>query len=224
MNDHTLSTVSVLYVEDDAVTREEISLFLTRRAQTVIVAKDGAEGLELFRRHAPDIVLTDIRMPLMDGLKMGRSIRRENKGIPIIVTSAYSDTPYMLDAIDIGIDQYVMKPIDTAKLESAFNKSVEIIEYRRAHKKYLAEREQLITELQTALAEIKTLRGVLPICSYCKKIRDEKGAWTQLEWYIKEHSNAEFSHGLCQECAVKMYPNYFKEKDPAPVEKDPDAK
>ena len=72
------------------------------------------------------------------------------------------------------------------------------------------EREELITEMQKALAEIKTLHGILPICSNCKKIRDDKGAWTQMEDYISNHTDAEFSHGLCDDCARKLYPKYFK--------------
>ncbi len=73
-----------------------------------------------------------------------------------------------------------------------------------------AEREKLIKELQDALAEVKTLRGILPICMYCKKIRDDEGAWTQLELYIKEHTGADFSHGMCEPCAAKMYPGIFE--------------
>ncbi len=76
------------------------------------------------------------------------------------------------------------------------------------------ERERLIAELQKALAEIRTLRGILPICSSCKKIRDDKGAWHQMEAYIHEHTNVEFSHGLCKECAQKIYPRYYKEDEP----------
>lgn len=77
------------------------------------------------------------------------------------------------------------------------------------------EREKLITELQQAIAEIKTLHGILPICSFCKKIRDDKGAWQQMESYISSHTDALFSHGLCQECAKKMYPEYYKEEGPS---------
>ncbi len=69
------------------------------------------------------------------------------------------------------------------------------------------ERNRLIAELQKALAEVKTLSGLLPICSHCKKIRDDKGYWTQIESYIHEHSEAKFSHGICQECAKKYYPD-----------------
>ena len=73
--------------------------------------------------------------------------------------------------------------------------------YKR--KRVEKEREKLILELQTSLMEIKTLRGVLPICSVCKKIRDDAGSWSQMEAYISNHSEAEFSHGYCPECAIK---------------------
>ena len=77
-------------------------------------------------------------------------------------------------------------------------------------KKADLERDRLIAELQKALAEIKTLHDILPICSSCKRIRDDKGSWQQLESYISEHTGSEFSHGLCTECAKKMYPQYYK--------------
>ena len=72
------------------------------------------------------------------------------------------------------------------------------------------ERKILIHELQEALAKVKTLSGLLPICSSCKKIRDDKGYWNQIESYIVKHSEAEFSHGICPECAKKLYPEYYK--------------
>lgn len=76
-----------------------------------------------------------------------------------------------------------------------------------ARKAIEQERENLISELKDALAQVKTLSGLLPICSYCKKIRDDKGYWTQIESYIHDHSEAEFSHSICQECAKKYYPD-----------------
>ncbi len=80
---------------------------------------------------------------------------------------------------------------------------------RRVHLE--EEQKKLITELQDALASIRTLRGMLPICSSCKKIRDDRGYWNQIEAYVSEHSEAEFSHGLCPECAKKLYPEYHHE-------------
>jgi methyl-accepting chemotaxis protein len=72
------------------------------------------------------------------------------------------------------------------------------------------EREQLISELQQALNEVKTLRGILPICSACKKIRSDQGSWQQIESYIRDHSDAEFTHGICPDCAQRLYPDQWK--------------
>jgi GAF domain-containing protein len=79
-------------------------------------------------------------------------------------------------------------------------------------KKAETEREKVIEELQKALSKIKTLSGFLPICSACKKIRDDQGYWQQIESYIRDHSEAEFSHGICPDCAKKLYPQYIKPK------------
>jgi YesN/AraC family two-component response regulator len=216
MNGQNLLDLSVLYVEDDAAARDEIAVFLKRRVAKLITATNGEEGLEKFRGDRPDLVVTDIQMPVMSGLKMARMMRDEYRGVLIIVTTAHSDITNMLEAIDIGVDQYVMKPVDSGKLSAAIETCGEIIEYRRAHKRFLAEREQLIVDLQKALAEIKTLQGILPICSFCKKIRDDKEVWTQLENYISEHTDARFSHSFCPDCARKMYPKYFPGTDEEP--------
>jgi PAS domain S-box-containing protein len=90
---------------------------------------------------------------------------------------------------------------------------VEVIRNITSRKKAEEEREKLILELQDALAKIKTLSGMLPICASCKKIRDDKGYWSQIEAYISEHSEAEFSHGVCPECAKKLYPEYYKKRE-----------
>ncbi len=203
--------ISVLYAEDDEATREEVGLFLNRRVRTLVTAANGQEGLQRFREERPDVVVTDIRMPVMDGLQMARIMRSEDRGTLIVVTTAHSDVSSMLEAIDIGVDQYVIKPIETGKLLAALEKCAETVEYRRAHKIYLAERERLIGELQGALAKVKLLSGFLPICASCKKIRDDRGYWQQVEEYIRDHSEAEFTHGICPECAKKIYSKYMKE-------------
>ena len=211
MNAQMEFDISVLYVEDEDFTREQIHQLLQTRVRQVFVAQNGAEGLELFRKNGPDLVVTDILMPVLDGLKMVTEIRSGNRNIPIIVTTAYSETSYMMGAIDAGVDQYVIKPIELERFFAAIEKCAEIIESRKAAKRHQEERERLIGELREALAKVKLLSGLLPICASCKKIREGNGYWNQIESYIKEHSEAEFSHGLCPECAKKLYPDYFKE-------------
>ena len=213
MTTGNLDGISVLYVEDDTVTREEVSSFLKRRIQNLVIAADGGEGLIKFRINQPDIVITDIRMPVLDGLKMASAIQSERKETLIIVTTAHSDLSSMLEAIDIGIDHYVMKPVDYAKLGVAISKCAEIVAFRRAEAAYQAEREKLIKDLQDVLAKVKLLSGFLPICSSCKKIRDDKGYWQQIEAYIRDHSEAEFSHGICPDCGKKLYPGYYSDPD-----------
>ena len=90
--------------------------------------------------------------------------------------------------------------------------AAETLEDITEHKRIDEERERLVIELQNALSKIKTLKGLLPICSACKKIRNDKGYWEQIENFIHEHSDAEFSHGICPECAQKLYPNYYPSK------------
>lgn len=201
--------ILLLYVEDDSVTREEITFFLNKNVREVLTAADGAGGLQLFKERNPDLIITDIRMPVMDGLRMAKEIRTINPDVPIIAVTAYSDGAYLMAAIELGIDKYVVKPIEIPKLIETLRKCTEVIEQRRAAQKNAVEREKLIQELQAALEKVKLLSGFLPICASCKKIRDDKGYWTQIEAYIREHSEAEFSHGICPECAKTLYPEYY---------------
>jgi len=108
-----LKTLTVLYVEDDNDTRKQCSDFLTRPVGTLITAANGVEGLEAFKKHAPDIVITDILMPKMDGLTMAYEIRGLAPSVPIIVITAFEQTDYMMRAINIGIDKYVIKPVNS---------------------------------------------------------------------------------------------------------------
>ncbi|OFZ67318.1 MAG: hypothetical protein A2V79_07670 [Betaproteobacteria bacterium RBG_16_56_24] len=118
-----LKKISVLYVEDDAATREHLSRFLERRVGKLYTAANGQEGLETWRRFKPEVVVTDIMMPVMDGLRMAEMIRLENPSVPVIVTTAFNEMGFMLRAIDLGIDKYVTKPINTDLLLQAINNS-----------------------------------------------------------------------------------------------------
>lgn len=118
-----MKNISVLYVEDDADIRRHLAEFLRRRVGKLYIASNGQEGLELWRQHRPEVVVTDIMMPVMGGLKMAELIQRENPSVPIIVTTALNETESFLKAIDLGIDKYVIKPINTELLLHAIQKS-----------------------------------------------------------------------------------------------------
>ena len=208
MNDQQLA-ISVLYVEDEELSREEIQQFLKWRVGVVRVAEDGRDGLEIFKAARPDLVITDILMPRMNGLEMAREIKGLDPEAKIIVTSAHSDAPYLLEAISTGVDAYVMKPVDTARLDGAIRKCAEVISYRRTIKSQHEYLNRSLEELKDALAKVKMLSGFLPICASCKKIRDDKGFWRQIEVYIQEHSEAEFTHGICPDCTRKLYPEFY---------------
>jgi len=203
--------ITVLFVEDEPVTRSTIAAILERQIHTVLLAGDGRAGLEAFKAHQPEIVITDIRMPVMSGLDMAREIKLLAPRTHVIVTTAHNDTEFFLDAIDIGIDQYLLKPIDRDRLFAAIRKPQEVLGLERTIRFKNREQKKLIKELQVALQNIKTLQGLIPICASCKKIRDDKGYWNQIEAYISEHSSAEFSHGICPDCAKKIYPGYTKD-------------
>ncbi len=111
-----LKEISVLYAEDDDAIRENLLNFLSRRFHSVYPARNGKEGLELFKEKVPDIVITDIQMPVMDGLRMAEEIKKINSDTPVIITTAFSDVPYLMKAIELEIDGYIQKPIKYEKL------------------------------------------------------------------------------------------------------------
>jgi YesN/AraC family two-component response regulator len=118
--------VTLLYVEDDPMTLEEVSFFLERYVKKLIIAKNGEEGLDLFIKHNPDMVITDIQMPIKNGLKMAEEIFKINSSVPIAVTSAYSDGSYLMNAIELGIDKYIIKPINMMEILAVIQKSLQL--------------------------------------------------------------------------------------------------
>ena len=102
-----LSSITILYVEDEEFNRDELSIFFKRRTGNLIVAENGLDGLDKFKKHKPDLIITDLKMPIMDGLEMIEEIRKLGSNIPVIIISALSDSKTILKAVDIGIVKYV---------------------------------------------------------------------------------------------------------------------
>ena len=220
-------SVRVVVAEDDYLVGEMIKGSLQDMGYVVVgEASNGLEALEMTESLRPDVVLMDIKMPDMDGLAAAR-LMSERCPTPVVVLTAYDTLELVEQASAAGVGAYLIKPPDAREMERAITISMarfdDMAALRRLNaelraeiaerKRVDAEKEQLIEELQSALAEIKTLQGILPICASCKKIRDDKGYWQQVEVYVRDHSEAEFSHSLCPECAKKLYPQFFKDNE-----------
>jgi len=123
----------LLYVEDEEITRETVCTLLQRRFPDLLIhtARNGAEGLQLFRELCPDLVMTDIKMPVMNGIEMARHITELKANVPIVVTTAHSDMAYLIECIEIGISRYLMKPIDSGKLFAAIAGCLATIQLER---------------------------------------------------------------------------------------------
>ncbi len=134
-NVQSYTGISLLYVEDEAATREQVSRVLSTRGYQLAVAENGQQGLDAFHEHAPDIILTDIMMPHLNGLEMARAIRAASPEMQIVCMTAFSDTDYLIDAIDIGINQFVLKPVEFNRLFTALDRCQEMVELRKRQKR-----------------------------------------------------------------------------------------
>ncbi|MCP4963080.1 MAG: response regulator transcription factor, partial [Actinomycetia bacterium] len=140
-----------------------------------------------------DLVLLDVMMPRMSGYQVCRTIReqRSRDELPVIFLSAKNRDTDRVAGFEEGANDYLAKPIARSELLARVEAHLELLEVHRGQ-----------------LEEDLVLRGLLPICCVCKKIRDDGGYWNQLEVYIHQHSEAEFSHGICPECLVERYPEH----------------
>ncbi len=123
-----LKNFTILYVEDEEPVRKNAVEYLSRVAKEVLEAKDGKEAIGMWKEHKPDIIITDINMPKLNGLDMASYIRANDKDVQIIIATAHSDTDYLLKAVELQLVKYIIKPITKDKLVAALQKSIEFIE------------------------------------------------------------------------------------------------
>ncbi len=149
-----LKTLKVLYVEDEPDVQNALASIIKRRSGELILASNGQEGYEAFVEHTPDLIITDIKMPIMDGLEMSKKIREHSRSVPIIITTAFNDTSFLLEAIDTGINQFVLKPIDSEKLFAAIMHCVREVTYESRLEKSnleLTKNLKMLTEYKNAV-------------------------------------------------------------------------
>ncbi len=186
----------ILIADDDAVSRRILESHLTRFGHQVTAVATGCEALNILQQSdAPPLAILDWMMPDVDGPEVCRQLRQMPvpSGVYIILLTARRDREDLIAGLTAGANDYMTKPFDPAELRARVQVGVRVAELQHS----LAER---VRQLEEALANIRQLQGLLPICCYCKKIRDDSNYWAQVEEYLTRHTAAQFSHAICPEC------------------------
>lgn len=199
----------VLVADDDAVSARVLGATLRRWGYEVETVRDGLAAWErLQQEDPPRLAVLDWMMPGLEGPEICRRVRALHRPVPtyIILLTARGQAQDVVVGLESGADDYVTKPFDQAELHSRLRVGERIIELQQG----LADR---VRELEEALSQVKTLKGLLPICAYCMKIRDDRNYWQRVETYIAAHSNARFSHGICPECWKNVVEPELKQQE-----------
>ena len=189
-----------MIAEDDAVSRRVLEATLVKWGYEVVVTTDGQQALEaLTHPEAPSLAVLDWMMPGLDGSEVCRRVRQTvgDRLLYLILLTAKGRKEDIVEGLTAGADDYVVKPFDRAELKARINVGERILRLQ-------AELATRVKELELALSKVKLLQGLLPICCYCKRIRDDQNYWRQVEVYIAEHTAAQFSHGICPACYEKV--------------------
>ncbi len=188
--------MELLIAEDDVSSRSMLQAVIGRWGFDVVAVSDGAQAwARLQEPNGPRLVLLDWMMPAMDGLEVCRRVRQtERADSPyIIMLTARTVKGDIVAGLEAGANDYISKPFHPEELKARLMVGKRVLELQRA----LAER---VRQLEAALSHVNVLQGILPICTYCHKIRNDKESWERLENYIIKHSEAKFTHGVCPEC------------------------
>ena len=200
MNDVCLVGMKVLIVDDIAESNDVLAITLESEGYEVAAAMSGEEALQIAEAYLPDLVLMDVRMGGIDGFDTCRRLKNNKvtSNIPVIFITASARTKDIEEGFSCGGVDYVTKPF----------RQGEVLARVRAHlhiRRLLERQEKLINELRDSLKKVKTLSGLLPICAWCKNVRDDKGYWNQLEAYLRDNSEVDFTHAICPDCNNNLW-------------------
>jgi DNA-binding response OmpR family regulator len=202
----------ILVAEDDAVTRKLLESTLSRLRLDVVAVADGNaawNALETLKgKDAPEIALLDWMMPGLEGIQVLRRVRTTPgfELLYVILLTSRTDKEDVAYGLAAGANDYIAKPFDPSELEARVRVGERMVKLQRS----LATR---VAELEVALAHVQRLQGLLPICSYCKKVRNETNYWEQVDSYLASHSDIKLTHGICPQCMETM----MKQLDEAPT-------
>jgi phosphoserine phosphatase RsbU/P len=191
----------ILVADNDASTRRLLESMLIKWGYEGVGVKDGREAWKILRQRdsSPPLAILDWMMPGIDGVTLCRKVREIPRDPPtyLILLTAKGEKENIVEGLQKGANDYVTKPFDSDELHARIEVGIRMVQLQTT----LSERLMLLEE---ALGHARQLRGLLRICSYCKKICDDEEQWQLMELYITEHSEAEFSHGVCPECKEKI--------------------
>jgi DNA-binding response OmpR family regulator len=186
----------VLIAEDDELSRTLLATVLGKLGFEVVTANNGVEAIKVLAQPgAPSLVLLDLMMPEMDGIEVCKWIRQSANPAEayVIFLTARSGKDDIVSGLAAGANDYLTKPFDISELQARINVGAKVIELQNR----LSGR---VAELEQALDKVKRLQGLLPICSHCKRIRDDDNYWQAVDFYITQHTEAVFSHSICPDC------------------------
>jgi len=185
----------ILIVDDERFNIKTLTELL-HEDYKIMAAKTGEQALKAVQGEIlPNLILLDIMMPGMDGYEVCERFKanERTKNIPVIFVTAITEIEDAARGFQAGAVDFIQKPLNPVMTKARVDLHIKL------HK--------TMEDLKEALSQVKKLSGLLPICMYCKKIRDDSGYWNQIEAYIDKHSEAQFSHSICKECANKYYPD-----------------
>jgi len=199
----------VLCIDDEPTQLILCSQVLAKDNFKVTVASSAEEGLAYCSTTHYDVVLTDYQMPSLNGLEFLISLKQFDDAPPVVILTGHGCEEIAVQAMKLGAVDYIVKDDKQGYLKLlgvTLRQAIELHEARRAREKLIAEKLKLIDNLQATIGNVQLLFKLVPICSSCKKIKDEKGNWHQIEAYFQEHLHMNFTHGICPDCLNKLYP------------------
>jgi DNA-binding response OmpR family regulator len=205
---------TVLIVDDEPANLDLLFEHLSQAGYKVLVAETGPLALERVELAQPEVILLDVMMPGMDGFETCRRLKQheDTQAIPIIFMTALTDTADKVKGFAVGGVDYVTKPFHPEEVLARVTAHTTIHTLQKELRQKNEGLRRKNRDLEAALAQVKRLSGLLPICAGCKKIRDDGGYWQDVAVYIRDHSEAELSHGLCPDCTKKLYPDLFDDE------------
>ena len=215
--DASNSKIEILIVDDQPENLLLMSKILDRAELSILKARSGKDALAISEGKDLALAILDIQMPEMNGFELAEALcqRDSFKNTPIIfITALSAQDRFIFKGYAAGAVDYLFKPVEPQIIRSKVGVFLKLYQQRRLieeQSKLLAEKVESLSALNKSLKEameqIKTLKGILPICAHCKKIRNDKGYWEQVEKFLEQNSDLGFSHGICPDCLKKHFPD-----------------